>query len=127
MFHIMRQFAIYCFGGGLATIVNWTITFALTEFLSTWYVLSYCLGLSSGFLVNFFFQRHITFGVTDATGRRMIRFALIASVTAPLNVALVYALTEYLGMHYALSIVVVTLSVALINYTLNRFWTFHHN
>ena len=57
----------------------------------------------------------------------MIRFALIASVTAPLNVALVYALTEYLGMHYALSIVVVTLSVALINYTLNRFWTFHHN
>ncbi|MBD3318839.1 hypothetical protein GF342_02930 [Candidatus Woesearchaeota archaeon] len=126
LFATARQFFIYCVGGGIAAITNWSITVFLTEVLLLWYLVSYSLATIISVAVNFLYQRKVTFGVGDRVRSRLIKFSIIMAVTASLNVASVFFLTEYLHIFYFISIVVVTFIMAMLNYIGNRFWTFRN-
>ncbi len=58
------------------------------------------------------------------TAARLPRFLLVAALGAATSAALVFAGTEWLGLHYLLPQVAATALVLAAGFTLNRHWTF---
>lgn len=119
-----KKFIIFSIGGGLGALINWTITVILTELVGLWYMASYSIGLTINLIFNFLYQRHITFKVKDKVKRRFTLFTIISLSTIFLNMFLVYTLTEYLGLFYLISIIFVTIIIAIINFILNKEFVF---
>lgn len=121
---LFGQFVIYCIGGGISALANLGITYALTEWLLIWYLYSYAIGTFISILINFYYQRKVTFGVADKITSRLQKFFVVMGLAVAMNFALVYVFTDILGLWYVFSIVVVTFIVAVFNYVGNRIWTF---
>ncbi len=56
--------------------------------------------------------------------RELIRFGVTGAASVALNVLIVVVLTEFLHMHYLVSIAVCFFTVTVFSFWLNRFWTF---
>jgi len=115
-----KKFIVFSVGGGLGALINWTITVVLTEIFKLWYMASYSIGLTVNLIFNFLYQRHITFRVKDKVKRRFILFTIISLSTIFLNMFLVYMITEYFKLFYLISIIIVTVLIAIINFILNK-------
>jgi putative flippase GtrA len=54
----------------------------------------------------------------------LVRFAVTGTLSAVLNVVIVVFLTEYVGLHYLISLCICFATVTFISFWLNRRWTF---
>ena len=111
---------------GFATAADYAVLFGLTEIFHLWYVASVAVGAFVGAGSNFIINRNWSF---KAGGRRWhgqaFRYALVSGISLILNTYGVFAVTEYLGIHYAVSVLTVGLAVGIFyNYPLQRFFVF---
>ena len=56
--------------------------------------------------------------------RQFLQYTLVGSLGGMLHLALVFSLTEWLGMWYMFSVAASAVTVLGVNFTLNRMWTF---
>jgi putative flippase GtrA len=54
----------------------------------------------------------------------LLRFAATGTLAVALNAIIIFLLTDRLGWHYLVSITVCFVTVTLISFWVNRFWTF---
>jgi putative flippase GtrA len=110
----------------VATGVDFAVLFGLVEFFGVWYVLSTAIGALAGAVTNFVMNRHWSFEAGDYAWRgQALRYTAVSAGSLALNTGGVYAATDGLGLHYALSVIVVSLLVALVyNYPLQRYFVF---
>ena len=111
----------------LATVVDLSVLFFLTEVLSVYYVISVALGALSGAVLNFTLGRHWSFQAKEGgVHQQAFRYFLVSFGSLLLNTGGVALLTETLGIHYGFSKAIVALIVGILfNYPLQRFYVFH--
>lgn len=119
-----KRFIIFSIGGLIGMLINLAVTSFLTEIFSLWYRISYAIGLAVNLIFNFVYNRHITFKEKTKLKTRFIKFVIVSLTTILLNYISVIILTEYFGVYYLLSIIIVVFAIAIINYILNKIWVF---
>lgn len=109
-----------------STAADFGLLFLLTEVFDVWYVVATALGAFLGAVVNFLMNRHWSFSASDGHWHRQAaRYTLASAGSLLLNTAGTFAVTEYLGVHYSLSVILVSLVVGFaFNYPAHRYWVF---
>jgi putative flippase GtrA len=110
----------------VATAFDYGVLFGLTEICHVYYVIAVACGAFSGAVSNFFLNRHWSFKATHVDVQKQgLKYALVSGGSLCLNTGGVYLVTEYLHVHYAISVVVVSLLVGfLFNFPLQRGFVF---
>ena len=114
--------------GGSTTLLQLVLLFLLTDMLGIWYLLSAVIALLLSFMGNFYFNRVWTFssGVRGKKGVTLqwCRFLVTGTTAMVLQVAVLYALSEFIMLWYMLSAAIAVVLVSLLNYLMNRNWVF---
>jgi putative flippase GtrA len=119
-----RQFVKYGFAGATAVLVHFLVLAALVEWFSVHATLATGVGFVVGCLVNYALQYRWVFGATGAHRALATRYALVTSVTFVLNILLFHALLTGFYMWYGLAQAIATIVVFLVNFEINRRYTF---
>lgn len=119
---VVRQFVRYGLVGGLAFVVDFAALFVLTEYLGLHYLLSASLSFLLGLVTNYLFCIAWIFDYRALANRahEFLVFFVIGIVGLLLNNLLMFALTEYLGLHYLFSKVAAAAAILLLNFSLRR-------
>jgi putative flippase GtrA len=109
-----------------ATVVDFGFLIFLVEIGRVWYVAATAIGAFIGAVVNFMLGRHWSFVADhEAVRGQVIRYALVSAVSLVFNSLGVYLLTDYLGIHYAVSKAITALLVGILfNFPLHRWFVF---
>jgi putative flippase GtrA len=114
----------YALFGGLATAVHYLVLVALVELAGISAGLAAATGATCGALAAYAGNRRFTFGSDAAHRRALPRFLMVAALGAITSAALVFAGTEWFGLHYLVPQVAATVLVLFAGFTVNRRWTF---
>ncbi|MCX8147042.1 MAG: GtrA family protein [Candidatus Woesearchaeota archaeon] len=121
----ITKFGTYIFCSGIATIVDFALLYSFTEFLGLWYIFSAALSYFAGMLTNYPMNKIITF---RNKSKKIIRqfglFAFVSLIGLALNLIIIYALVEWIGLWYMLAKAVATLIVLVWSYTGHKHITF---
>jgi putative flippase GtrA len=115
---------LYALVGVLATAVHYLVLVTLVELAGLEAGIAAAIGAVAGALAAYFGNRRFTFASRAAHGRALPRFLAVAALGVVMSAAIVFAGTEWLGLHYLLPQVVATALVFVCGYVLNRRWTF---
>ena len=109
-----------------ATIVDFCSLIFLVEVGHLWYVAATATGAFMGALVNFILGRQWSFMAHDESIRpQVLRYAAVSAASLLLNSSGVYLLTDYLGVHYAISRFITAVLVGVFfNFPLHRHFVF---
>jgi len=117
-------FSRYCFIGGLATCVHYTVLLGLVKLVEIQPFLATAIGAIVGALFAYIGNKRFSF-LSDAQHRVALpRFSIIAALGAIINSLLVWSGTMLMNWNYFIPQIAATLIVAVITYYLNRTWTF---
>ena len=114
----------YALVGVLATAVHYLVLVTLVELAGVQPGMAAATGALAGALVAYAGNRRFTFASTAAHTTALPRFLAVAALGVVASAAIVFAGTEWLGLHYLLPQVVATALVFVCGYVLNRRWTF---
>lgn len=109
-----------------ATVVDFSLLIGLTECLHFWYMASAMIGAIAGGMVAFVLERRWTFKKRDKSlTKQLIKYIVIWLCSFALNVGLLYLFTEYFGLQYIVSKVVVAVLVGVFfNYFSHKYIIF---
>lgn len=109
-----------------ASAVDFGLLFSLTELLGVWYVAATAIGALAGAVVNFLMNRHWSFlAHRELVHVQIVRYTITSGLSLVLNTAGVWAVTELLHVHYAISVAVVTFVVGIaFNFPMHRYFVF---
>ncbi|MFH1055821.1 MAG: GtrA family protein [Candidatus Altiarchaeota archaeon] len=92
------------------------LTYCLTEYIGIYYLAAYLLSMSVAVVFNFMLSLKWIFDARGRVGSRFVRYlAVLASFTLA-NTFLVKVFTEYIGLHYVVSITVVSGTLFILKY-----------
>lgn len=111
----------------IASMIDYGLVFGLVELGHVWYVIAVATGAFAGAVSNFMLNRHWSFkAANDAWEGQAFKYALVSGGSLALNTGGVYVATDGLRLHYAASVIVVSLLVGFTyNYPLQRYFVFH--
>lgn len=121
---IVRQFARYLVAGGTAVGVHLSILTALTELFHVRPAIATAVGFVAGSVVNYVLQQRWVFQAQGDHRGFASRYALITTGTFFLNMFLFWVAHNVLHVWYLAAQVLVTGFIFLINFVLNRWFTF---
>jgi putative flippase GtrA len=108
----------------LATAVHYLVLVTLVELAGVQPGMAAATGALAGALAAYFGNRRFTFDSRAAHTRALPRFLTVAALGVATSAGIVFAGTEWLGLHYLIPQAVATLVVFLAGFTLNRRWSF---
>lgn len=114
----------------IATGVDWLLTFSLTHWLGTWYVISTIVGATSGGVTNFILNRNWTFNTANCRKNpifkgQLFRYILVWSCSIVLNTSGTVILTETGMFNYMISKIITAIAVAIcFNYFMQKNYVF---
>ena len=105
----------YVASGGMATAVNLSFLYILTEFFSIWYVFSAGLAYAAAFIVSFTLQKFWTFhnGTLTRVRSQFALYVTLGTFNVFLNTSLIYLIVESTGVHYLVAQIGIGLLIAL--------------
>ena len=113
----------YLVGGGIAVVVHLSILIGLVELFGANAVMASTLGLIAGVVVNYLFQYYVTFRESSRGHRSAAwRFIAVTTFTLFLNYLMFSALEA--RMHYVIAQAVTILAIFLVNFGINKAFTF---
>jgi putative flippase GtrA len=109
-----------------STLMDYGVLFLFTEVFHFWYVFSTASGALVGAITNFLINRHWTFQASGGHfSRQAKRYLIVSGGSLLLNTLGVYGMTETFKIHYAISVVLVSILVGfLFNYPLHRHYVY---
>jgi len=110
----------------LATLADYGTLFLCTEVFHVWYVISTAVGALLGAVVNFMINRHWSFRASHGRiSHQAFRYTVVSGGSLILNTGGVYLVTEFGRIHYAISVVIVSILVGIFfNYPLHRHYVY---
>jgi len=114
----------YVVSGGTAAVVHFLVLTALVELFGVNPTLATSIGFVLASIVNYTLQYHWTF---DADGPHHVMFTRYASVTAvtlSINAGLFWTFTNIFDIHYLIAQVISTGLMVIVNYLINKHFTF---
>jgi putative flippase GtrA len=112
----------------LASMLDYGSVILLVEAFHVWYVVATAIGAALGALTNFLLNRYWTFKAGESPWHgQAFRYALVSGGSLALNTVGVWAVTEGTHLHYAASVIAVSLVIGFAyNYPLQRYFVFHN-
>jgi putative flippase GtrA len=96
IYHDYLKLVKYLAVGVVGTLADWTVFYALIDFIGLFYPFAKVISYSVGTIVNFFLNRKFTFQNTyKKLHYQFVSFALIAVVGLAVQEAIMYFLVEY--------------------------------
>lgn len=114
----------YLVSGGLASAVQFAILIALVELTRADPTQASVIGFCAAVVINYNLQYHWTFGAAGAHSVIFLRYSTITFAMLGLNTALFWMMHEHLGIDYVIAQLVTKGFVLVINFTVNRHYTF---
>ena len=112
-----RLFLLYLVIGGFATVVDFAVLYALTEFAGMFYLVSASISYLVGMLTNYSLNKVYNFkNKSKEVFKQFGLFAIVALIGLAINNIILYFLVQYFGVWYIAAKVV---SVAVV-----MFWSF---
>ncbi len=125
LIEIARKYVIFVTGGSVGVLIATGTTASLTEFFDWHPRYSYALGLFFAMIFTFLFHSNVTFKNTTRWKTRFTKFAFLVVALAIMNWTISSTLFEILpDIHYLIIIVVVTVFISVVNYSVSRWWVF---
>ena len=110
----------FLIGGGISLLFGLGITYALTEVIGLWHMLSLAIAIVIEALFLFWYHSVITF---RKKGRFWL-FIVVVLFISDLNWILVYIASVTWNFNYLLSIIIVAGMVSILNFLINRWLVF---
>ena len=122
----MKTFARAQIASLVASLVDFSVTIILKEWLGFWYLLASATGTIVGGITNFFMGRLWVFkSASRKTEIQLLRYLLVWTGYLYLTTSGVYLLTHYTPMTYVISKIIVSLFMAIsYNYPLQNKFVF---
>lgn len=113
-------------GSFMATIVDVTTLYLLTEFLNVYYVISAGIASGLGAVVGFTVLRIWAFKQTDKPiAAQAIKYAMVSLLILILNMGGIYIVTEHLGLQYMISKLVIAFFIGIgVSFPLFRYYVY---
>lgn len=121
---IHRQFAKYFISGGTALGVHLLVLTTLVELFGVMPLVATAAGFIVSVCVNYVGQRLWVFGVGGAHGAMFARFVVVTILTFAANIAFFHLLNDVIGLWYFASQVVASAVLFVVNFVVNRHYTF---
>jgi len=122
---LIRQFVLFAAIGALSTACHFAILVALHETANVAVVPATSLGATVGAVVSYALNRRYTFRGSSPTGSAFARFIIVAVGGLVINSAAMAVLQILAaGVSYLVLQCVVTGTVLVYSFTLNKYWTF---
>lgn len=120
------RYARSLFSGGISAVVSVVSLFLFTEYAHYHYLLSSLFAYAVALIVNFTLQRYWVFVRTDrpAIHNEFIRYGMLVAINAALNTCSMFVLTEYFGVWYVASFLIVTIVLSILNYMVAHRYVF---
>lgn len=118
------QFFRYLFVGGVATVVDWSCLFLLTELGHIHYLVSTTFAFLAGLATNFILSKQLVFKANESRVKPVMEFlsyAIIGIFGLGITELIMILFTNRLMLHYMLSKVIATVVVLFWNYAARRF------
>jgi dolichol-phosphate mannosyltransferase len=124
---VASQFIRFAFVGLIGTLINISILYILTEYLSIFYVLSALVAFVVAMTTNFIFDKIWAFreNIYDRIIKEYVNFSIVSLSALLINIFFLYIFTEFLNMYYIISQVIAIGISLIINFIGNKIWTFH--
>ena len=113
------QFLRYVFVGGIATIVDWSILFLLTDIVHIYHLISACFSFFAGLIVNFLLSKLMVFKTEKAKmngALEFVAYAIIGAVGLGVTELIMFGFTDCLKFYYMISNVIATVVTLVWNY-----------
>ncbi len=114
----------YLIGGGLAAAAHFSILIALVEWVSVGATFASATGFCAAVAVNYTLQYYWTFASTGSHRVIFLRYLSITLAMLGLNTAVFWMLHQRFAVPYLLAQFVTTGAILIINFTVNRRYTF---
>lgn len=119
---VFSKAQVAAFVGGL---IDYVVMILLTEIFNIHYIFSIIAGGITGAFANYAINRKWSFRTTGTVHKELIKFTLVAIGSIVLKCSGTFVLTEFLGIDYKVSRLIIDAFVSLgFNYLLHRFWVF---
>ena len=121
------MFLRYLLAGGTAGVIHLLLLYLFTDILGIYYLFSTSLALFIVFWISFILQKYWAFGETSPHrfGRQAAYYFALHSMTFVSNGALMYLCVSVLGIWYIFSQVIVSLSIAVVTFFINKKYIFN--
>ncbi len=113
------QFFRYVFVGGIATVADWGLLFALTDLGHVHYLVSAIIAFVAGLIVNFCLSKLLVFKANEAKVNTVIEFvsyAIIGVIGLGITELIMLLFTHGFEVHYMISKAIATIVVLAWNY-----------
>jgi len=123
---LLSQFIKYFFVGGFAFIIDISILYLLTQFLSIHYLISAIFGFIAGLIVNYLLSINWVFDTRNVKNQKIefSIFTLIGVIGLTLNELFLWTFTEFLYFHYLVSKVMTAFLIFLWNFGMRKYILF---
>jgi putative flippase GtrA len=109
--------------GAANTLLSWVV-YAVLEHIGVHYLLASSVAFAAGALNSYVFNRRWTFRSRGRLAPEALRFAVVQLVGLGLDVTLLYALVEHIGLHHLIAQALVFPIASAATFGLSRYWAF---
>lgn len=120
---IVQKLMMYSLVGCICTCIYFLFMFILVERIGKEPIISSIISFGIMTLFSFFLNMKFTFG-GEFSKQKLWRFFIVASIGFTLNFVIMYTLVQVLSFHYLIGEIATTLTIPLVNFFLNHYWTF---
>lgn len=97
IYHDYLKLVKYLAVGAIGTVADWSVFYALIDFVSIYYLIAMAISYLVGMVINFFLNKHFTFENTyKKLHYQFASFAVIALIGLALQEAIMYGMVQYL-------------------------------
>lgn len=119
-----KQFFLFATIGAVGTAGHFLTLILLVELAGLSAVWATTAGFIVGALINYALNYHFTFRSDKAHSETMLKFFIVATVGAVLNVMIIFVGVDVLKLFYLFAQVIASSVVLLWTFTANKLWTF---
>ncbi len=121
---IAKQFIIFASVGAIGTLGHYAALIFLVEVFNVNPVYATTVGFVIGALINYILNYKYTFQSSKPHGEALTKFLTVAAIGAMLNSFIMFCGESFLKFNYILVQIFATGIVLLLNFGLNKLWTF---
>ena len=123
---IGKQYIKFCLVGIINFSVDFVIYFVLTRFFRFYYLLASFFSFVLAVTVSFYGNSRWTFRGSCGNNQTSsyFKFFVANSISMAISLVFFYVLVDFLGWHDLWAKLMVNVAVSVLNFCLNKFWTF---
>jgi len=117
---MLKQIIKFCLTGGLCTVIDFGVLFALTEQIGLSYVISNIISVSLSTIVNYILSKIIVFNFSN-TLRNFVVFIILSIVGLIINEGLIILCVNVFTIDYKVGKTIATGVVMCFNYLTRKY------